>query len=183
MNTANSGLIGIVATAVLLSAPLSLANESIDVEMHRATTEGQGDSIGTVTLQKNEHGVLIVSDLKDLGPGPHGFHLHENPDCGPAAKGGETTPAGAAGGHYDPEDTGAHRGPFDTEGHLGDLPRLHVGQSGESEQTYLAPRLQLDDFYGRALVIHQGSDNYADEPQPLGGGGARVACGVVPGKQ
>jgi Cu-Zn family superoxide dismutase len=29
-------------------------------------------------------------------------------------------------------------------------------------------------------MIHAGGDNYSDEPAPLGGGGARVACGVVP---
>jgi len=28
-------------------------------------------------------------------------------------------------------------------------------------------------------MIHAGSDNYADEPKPLGGGGSRVACGVI----
>jgi superoxide dismutase, Cu-Zn family len=28
-------------------------------------------------------------------------------------------------------------------------------------------------------MIHAGGDNYADAPKPLGGGGARVACGVV----
>jgi len=28
-------------------------------------------------------------------------------------------------------------------------------------------------------MIHAGGDNYADQPAPLGGGGARVACGVI----
>jgi superoxide dismutase, Cu-Zn family len=28
-------------------------------------------------------------------------------------------------------------------------------------------------------MIHAGGDNYADQPQPLGGGGARIACGVI----
>jgi Cu-Zn family superoxide dismutase len=28
-------------------------------------------------------------------------------------------------------------------------------------------------------MVHAGGDNYADEPQKLGGGGARVACGVA----
>lgn len=174
------GLSSLAATAIFLPASLAMANESLNVEIYKVTTEGQGETIGTIRLEQNEHGVLMVTDLKDLGPGPHGFHLHENPDCGPATKDGETTPAGAAGGHYDPENTGAHKGPFSTDGHLGDLPRIHVGQEGESEQTYLAPRLELNHFRGRALVIHQGSDNYSDDPQPLGGGGARVACGVVP---
>ena len=29
-------------------------------------------------------------------------------------------------------------------------------------------------------MIHSGGDNYSDEPK-LGGGGARVACGVIEG--
>jgi Cu-Zn family superoxide dismutase len=43
----------------------------------------------------------------------------------------------------------------------------------------LAPRLKLADIKGRSLMIHAGGDNYSDTPAPLGGGGARAACGVV----
>jgi len=32
---------------------------------------------------------------------------------------------------------------------------------------------------GRAFVIHEGGDNFSDQPKPLGGGGARIACGVL----
>ena len=28
-------------------------------------------------------------------------------------------------------------------------------------------------------MIHMGGDNYKDAPSPLGGGGGRLACGVV----
>ena len=28
-------------------------------------------------------------------------------------------------------------------------------------------------------MIHAGGDNYADTPKPSGGGGERIACGVV----
>ena len=28
-------------------------------------------------------------------------------------------------------------------------------------------------------MVHAGGDNYSDMPVPLGGGGARVACGVI----
>jgi Cu-Zn family superoxide dismutase len=31
----------------------------------------------------------------------------------------------------------------------------------------------------RALMIHAGADNYSDTPETLGGGGARIACGVT----
>ena len=37
----------------------------------------------------------------------------------------------------------------------------------------------LGQLAGKALMIHAGGDNYSDEPKPLGGGGARVACGVI----
>jgi Cu-Zn family superoxide dismutase len=37
----------------------------------------------------------------------------------------------------------------------------------------------MSDVKGRSLMIHAGGDNYADQPAPLGGGGARVACGVI----
>jgi Cu-Zn family superoxide dismutase len=46
-------------------------------------------------------------------------------------------------------------------------------------QTVIAPRLKLADVQGRALVIHEGGDNYSDQPEN-GGGKGRVACGVVP---
>jgi len=29
-------------------------------------------------------------------------------------------------------------------------------------------------------MVHAGGDNHADHPAPLGGGGERVACGVIP---
>ena len=44
-------------------------------------------------------------------------------------------------------------------------------------QAWWHPRLKASDLRGRALVVHAGGDTYADTP-PLGGGGARIACGV-----
>ncbi|NES46128.1 superoxide dismutase family protein, partial [Moorena sp. SIO2C4] len=35
------------------------------------------------------------------------------------------------------------------------------------------------DLKGHSLIIHAQGDNYSDIPKPLGGGGARVACGVI----
>ena len=89
------------------------------------------------------------------------------------------TAAAAAGGHYDPEETGHHGTPWG-DGHLGDLPALYVDDDGMATLPVLAPRPDMDDLKGRALMIHAGGDNYSDQPKPLGGGGARVACGVIP---
>jgi len=64
-------------------------------------------------------------------------------------------------------------------GHLGDLPALTVGADGTASAAVIAPRLKMADLKGRSLMIHAGGDNYSDTPSPLGGGGARAACGVV----
>jgi Cu-Zn family superoxide dismutase len=81
----------------------------------------------------------------------------------------------AAGGHYDPANTGKHLGP-QGEGHKGDLPALTVDVSGETTKGVVAPHLTVADIKGRSIIIHAGADNYSDQPAPLGGGGARIAC-------
>jgi len=87
-------------------------------------------------------------------------------------------PAGAAGGHLDPQGTKRHGEPWG-DGHLGDLPALYVAADGSASNPVLAPRLKLADVKNRALMVHVGGDNHADHPAPLGGGGARMACGVI----
>ncbi|MFZ2076615.1 MAG: superoxide dismutase family protein, partial [Xanthobacteraceae bacterium] len=42
-----------------------------------------------------------------------------------------------------------------------------------------APHLTVAAVKGHAIMIHAGGDNYSDQPAPLGGGGARIACGVT----
>ncbi|MEC7081637.1 MAG: superoxide dismutase family protein, partial [Pseudomonadota bacterium] len=104
---------------------------------------------------------------------------HQNGDCSPAMTDGKKVLGGAAGGHFDPEDTGKHRAPWSEKGHKGDLPVLYVDENGNATQPIFAPELELDDIEGRALMIHAGGDNYSDSPKKLGGGGDRVACGVI----
>ncbi|MCF8053532.1 MAG: superoxide dismutase family protein [Desulfobacterales bacterium] len=105
--------------------------------------------------------------------------VHENPDCGPLEKDGKRVPGLAAGGHFDPQNTGRHEGPYG-DGHLGDLPPLYADEHGRATLPVLAPRIKVKDIKGRSLMIHAGGDNYSDHPAKLGGGGARIACGVVP---
>ena len=82
----------------------------------------------------------------------------------------------AAKGHWDPDETNTHLGPFGN-GHRGDLSRLVVDVDGNTTTTVVAPRLSVADLRGRALIVHAGGDTYSDTP-PLGGGGARIACGM-----
>lgn len=151
----------------------------LEVVMHEVTKDGTGKELGTVRfVDTSEYGLLIAPQLSGLKEGIHGFHVHQNPDCGPKSKDGKVTPGGAAGGHFDPEDTGKHAGPAGN-GHLGDMPALIVGPDGDTPVAMYAPRLSTTDLVGRAIMVHTGGDNYSDQPEKLGGGGARVACGVV----
>lgn len=83
------------------------------------------------------------------------------------------------GGHYDPENTNKHGFPWTRDNHLGDLPALYADSNKEANRPVLAPRLKLEDIKGRALMVHAGGDNNADHPSILGGGGARIVCGVI----
>ncbi len=164
----------ILATAIAFSA---WAAETV-VDMYAVTAEGIGTKIGTITMKKTDYGTLILPELSGLSEGLHGFHVHAHDSCDPGDKNGKMVAAMAAGGHFDPQQTKSHKGPYDN-GHLGDLPTIYVDSSGAAVHPVLAPRIRLSDMPGHALMIHQGGDNYSDTPKELGGGGARVACGVV----
>lgn len=136
-------------------------------------------AVGEVKVEETAYGLLFTPTLKGLPAGVHGFHVHQNGSCAPAMKDGKMSPAEAAGGHMDPAKTGKHLGPY-AEGHLGDLPAIYVNADGTATYPVLAPRLKkLSEVEGHALMVHAGGDNHADMPSPLGGGGARLACGVL----
>jgi Cu-Zn family superoxide dismutase len=59
------------------------------------------------------------------------------------------------------------------------MPVLSVDPAGTANTAVFVPHLKVADATGHAIVIHVGGDNYADQPAPLGGGGARIACGIV----
>ncbi|MBU3824408.1 MAG: superoxide dismutase family protein [Candidatus Oceanisphaera merdipullorum] len=167
----------LLATAISSTA---LAND-ISIEVQQVNEQGTVKALGNIEVTETPYGLLFSPDLSDLGAGIHGFHIHENPDCGPK-KGddGKIVPAGAAGGHFDPEKTGKHLGPYDDKGHLGDLPALYVDADGHAKYPVLAPKLKkISQIQGHAIMIHAGGDNHSDHPAPLGGGGARMACGVI----
>jgi Cu-Zn family superoxide dismutase len=169
--------IGMVILSLFLTGLVAQAQELI-IPMYRIDRTGVGDVIGTVKATSSPYGTILMPDLKNLTPGLHGFHVHQNPNCSPGEKSGKMIPGLAAGGHYDPSGSGKHAGPYGN-GHLGDLPALYVDGNGQASHPVLAPRLKLSDLKGRSLMIHAGGDNYADTPKKLGGGGARMACGVV----
>ncbi len=153
--------------------------ETLTIPLHVVDAKGTGKSVGTVGVEQTDYGLVFRPELSGLKPGVHGFHIHANASCDPAEKEGKPSAAEAAGGHWDPKNTGKHGEPWGA-GHMGDLPALLVTADGKAAQPVLAPRLKdLNEIKGHALMVHEGGDNHSDHPKPLGGGGARVACGVI----
>lgn len=166
------------AIILFVSSVGCVSAAEIIVPMNTVNAKGIVKSIGNVTITESSYGLVFTPSIEGLEAGIHGFHVHENPSCEPKDKEGKPVAALAAGSHYDPNTSKHHGAPW-SDGHLGDLPGLIVGQDGKANYAVLAPRLKISDIKSRALIIHEGGDNYSDDPTPLGGGGARIACGII----
>lgn len=150
-------------------------SEKNHIVVPMATANG---SVGEVVIVETKYGLAFYPDLKGIEPGVHGFHVHANADCGADEKGAY---AMKAGGHYDPKKAkDGHSFPWNDNGHLGDLPAVYATADGVVNTPVLAPKLKkLKDVKNHALMVHVGGDNHHDHPKPLGGGGARLVCGVI----
>lgn len=162
-----SGLLATGITYADMNIPMNLVDE-----------KGVGKAVGSISVSESPYGLVFTPTLHGLEPGLHGFHVHVNPSCAAAEKDGKMTAALAAGGHFDPHNSNRHAHPWG-DGHLGDLPPLYVDSKGAATEGVLAPRLKFPDIRGRSLMLHAGGDNHSDHPAPAGGGGARMACGVI----
>ena len=112
-------------------------------------------------------------------PGWHGVHIHAVAQC--------EAPFTSAGGHIN------HGEPKDPHGLLnaqgpddGDLPNIHADEQGRVRAEVFTTRARIArdgpgqwlwDADGSALVIHANADDHSS--QPIGGAGARVACGIM----
>ncbi len=168
----------LIASLALMASASTFAADTTTVDMELVTAQGN-KTIGTITLSESDYGLVLTPQIHGLTAGLHGFHIHAKGSCAPSTKDGKTILAGAAGGHYDPDNTGKHGHPWDTGNHKGDLPALYVDHHGNASYPVLAPKLTLAEVKGKAIMVHVGGDNHSDHPAPLGGGGARMACGVI----
>jgi len=166
-----------LATTVALAGMLLGSLSAAQAETATAGLKSaDGKDVGTVTLTETPHGVLLSLSVKGLPPGEHAFHVHAVGKCEP--------PFTTAGGHFNPG--GKKHGIEAAEGsHAGDMPNLHVPQSGELTVEVLNTAITLEkgkpnSVYqpnGTALVIHAGKDDYMSDP--AGNAGDRIACGVI----
>lgn len=160
-------IVGLLGFASLSSYAANMASAEI--------INTDGEIIGEATLQQTPTGVLIYIWASALPPGPHAIHLHSVGKCEPDFK--------AAKGHIDPHKR--QHGLLNSEGpERGDLPNLFVAADGTVKAEFFTTLVSLDagtapllDDDGSAFVIHANRDDHMT--QPIGGAGARIACGVI----
>ncbi len=139
-----------------------------------------GQEIGEALLTEGPNGVLIYVSAKNLQPGPKAIHIHSVGTCEDPGQGFV-----ASKGHVNP--ASKQHGLMNADGpDSGDLPNLFVHSDGTVEVEMFSPfaslnsaagRTMLLDEDGSALVIHEKRDDHMT--QPIGGAGARIACGLI----
>ncbi|MFZ3578388.1 superoxide dismutase family protein [Virgibacillus sp. DJP39] len=132
---------------------------------------------GYVVFTNVPNGTEVTVEVNGLPPyrpaignqapiGPHGFHIHQNGDCGSADM---PEPFQAAGGHWNPTDQ-----PHGN--HAGDFPVL-FSNNGYARMSFFTNRFSPQDVIGKSIVIHENPDDYRS--QPSGSSGKRIGCGSI----
>jgi len=168
-----------LAIACLTGATTAPALAQVPQASTVAIKDADGHDLGFATLTDAPRGVMVRIELKGLTPGWHGLHFHEKGDCG--------TPDFKSAGAHVHTTTAVVHGLLNPDGNdNGDLPNLFAGADGSAVAELYSPLVSLKgaggrpallDTDGSAIVVHANADDYRS--QPIGGAGARIACGVI----
>lgn len=149
-----------------------------------------GATVGTANFADEGNHLRVTVDTTGLTPGFHGLHIHQEGKC----EANSTAPSGGAPGDF--LSAGGHLQVGGATGHpaSGDLTSLQVREDGHGYLVTTTDTVSMSDIQGKALIIHAGSDNFANIPSrysreggtgpdqttmSTGDAGGRVACGVI----
>lgn len=176
------------AGARIACGVISAADENLSKEVDVVSAAAPTQRLGSITVADRPEGGVVarfqITANDVLTPGSHAIHIHENASCEAADinDDGELEPAGAAGGHYNPEKVGHGE---DNGPHVGDSAEYNYSfeSDGSFEGEVVFAKAGLYKDYpllaggGTAIVIHRGTDDTSSDPS--GDAGERVACAVI----
>ncbi|KQW79605.1 superoxide dismutase family protein [Brevundimonas sp. Root1279] len=168
------------ASATAAQTPTTAVNSPSAAPRPVATAElhdAAGTDFGTVTAWRGPLGLLLRIEGKNWPEGWHSVHLHAVGKCeGPGFT--------SAGGHLNHTEARPH-GLLNQNGgpDLGDLQNVWAAGDGTVKaEVYLSgaglvpPGVDQLGGDGLTFMVHANADDHVS--QPIGGAGARIACGV-----
>jgi superoxide dismutase, Cu-Zn family len=168
--------LSVLMIAYMELAPTALAKEAVQLK------NVKGESVGTAILYNHRRGLIVQLNLKNLPPGEHAVHIHQNALCeAEAEKPGEAFKSAEP--HFNSESR--KHGLNNPDGpHAGDLPNITVKLDGVANVQLYDPHATLFgrsnglwENGGAAIVIHANGDDMTTDPG--GNAGDRIACGVI----
>ena len=145
-----------------------------DHAAHAVLLGEDGSEVGHAHFQQGAIGTLMTVKIDNLPEGAKGFHVHSVGTC--EHEHGFKT----AEGHVGKSDDTAHGFLNENGPEKGDLPNLYIHEDGTNKTELFLPQLNVDELLdedGSSLMIHENADDHMT--QPIGGAGARIACGVI----
>ena len=131
---------------------------------------------GTVSFSQSDGVVNMTANMTGLTEGTHAIHIHQKADCSSAD--GKST-----GGHWNPTAQPHGKWGDETGYHKGDIGNFEVAADGIGTVTFATDQWCIGcgddtkDIMGKAIIVHQGTDNFTS--QPSGAAGARVSCAGI----
>lgn len=138
--------------------------------------KSESNAQGKIRFIDENGTVSMLAKFRGLTPGMHAIHLHEKADC-------SATDGTSTGGHWNP--TFAQHGKWGDEAgyHKGDIGNFEADANGsgnvdfKTDQWCIGCGDDTKDILGKAVIVHQGVDDFVT--QPTGAAGGRISCGGI----